>query len=591
MSRQPFLMYLLVLIPGILFQEYTGWAVSEWILILYILCALAVVLFFKNLLVTRLRSAILGVFFFLLGSFLHAFYSEKPELPELKTNEELIFSVEKKLNSTEKSRRYVISFEKEKKDGKAVLSVPKEKPELDYKHVYKAELYITKPFSPDNNFQFNYAKYLARQHIYFQMYISGDIQLAEQKNPDWLTKLNQHRFYVLQNIEQSAMSPQSRNFLKGIILADRTELDSETVQDFNRSGLMHFLAISGTHIVIIYWILMLVLKHLFPVKYRNYGIVVSLLLIWLFSLYIGFGNSVMRSCVMITVYYIYVLLQRKPDLLHSLSLAGLFILFCDTRQLFDIGFQLSFLAVFGIFWLNIPILNYLPHPKNLFQKVLFNTFSISASAQLVTIPFVLYYFHKFSWMSVPANIFIVPLSEIVIVSSFLMTILLGIGVVPQFLVSVYDVVIKALLSIIHWFANQDFAFAKNIPMSIAEVLYCFLMFYFLRFLILKFNLKNILTAVSLVIGFIVLRYFLTFYEDSKSEQIVVNHFKNEILIEKKKNNAVFYYHENIDFSSLEKNIINPYLTSRRLKNYELKPLNDRAINVNGRIIEFKNNRK
>jgi competence protein ComEC len=63
---------------------------------------------------------------------------------------------------------------------------------------------------------------------------------------------------------------------------------------------------------------------------------------------------------MLTVYFIYVLLQRKPDLLHSLALSAFIILINDSQQLFDVGFQLSFLAVLGIYWLNQPILNYLP---------------------------------------------------------------------------------------------------------------------------------------------------------------------------------------------------------------------------------------
>lgn len=106
------------------------------------------------------------------------------------------------------------------------------------------------------------------------------------------------------------------------------------------------------------------LKRCFPLRLRNVAVIISLLLIWCFAVFIDYGSSVVRSCLMLTFYYIMVLLQRRPDLLHSMALAGLVILMLDTQQLFDIGFQLSFLAVFGIYWLNRPILNCLPKARN-----------------------------------------------------------------------------------------------------------------------------------------------------------------------------------------------------------------------------------
>lgn len=116
--------------------------------------------------------------------------------------------------------------------------------------------------------------------------------------------------------------------------------------------------------IIIFWLIMFFLKRCFPLRLRNVAVIISLLLIWCFAVFIDYGSSVVRSCLMLTFYYIMVLLQRRPDLLHSMALAGLVILMLDTQQLFDIGFQLSFLAVFGIYWLNRPILNCLPKARN-----------------------------------------------------------------------------------------------------------------------------------------------------------------------------------------------------------------------------------
>lgn len=140
------------------------------------------------------------------------------------------------------------------------------------------------------------------------------------------------------------MQKRTREFTKGIILADRTEMDQETVRDFRDSGMMHILAISGSHMVIIFAVILLVLNFIVPPKYRRHKIIVALILIWCFAIFIDFGSSVVRSCIMISAYYIFILLQRKTDLLHSMALAGLIILVLNSNQLFEVGFQLSFAA-------------------------------------------------------------------------------------------------------------------------------------------------------------------------------------------------------------------------------------------------------
>lgn len=205
--------------------------------------------------------------------------------------------------------------------------------------------------------------------------------------------------------------------------------------------------------VIIFWLLMFILKRCIPLKFKNIAVIISLILIWVFAVFIDYGSSVVRSCLMLTFYYVMILLQRKPDLLHSMALSGLIILIADTQQLFDIGFQLSFLAVFGIYWLNRPVLNCLPKARNSVHDFFLQVFSITLSAQFITLPLILYYFHQFSLVSVVANLAVVPLSEIIIVFSLLMVLVLnffGDIFVFNFL---YDQLIIHLLKLIHFFCS------------------------------------------------------------------------------------------------------------------------------------------
>ena len=588
MKKQPLLILFLSFILGIFFQDEFLWSEKQVFSFAGIGFLLGFLILVKNFLIQKIKVVFVVNLFFSLGMLLHFINSEKPKLPTFQKNEKLIFTLDKKLNSTVKNRRYVIHLQTKFGNFPSVLSVPKELKELDFSHAYRAELWINIPQKPNNNFQFDYPKYLARQNIYFRSYLPKSYEIADRKSLNFNEKIKQNRLILLHKINKSELSTKTQNFLKGIILADRTEMDEITVQDFNKSGLVHFLAISGTHIVIIFWLIMLVLGFLFPVRFRKMSIVFSLFLIWFFAMYIGFGSSVVRSCLMISVYYMYVLLQRKPDLLHSLSLSGIIILFINTNELFDIGFQLSFLAVFGIFWLNQPILNLFPKPKNKLQKIGLSTISISTSAQLATLPLVLFYFHQSSWMSIPANLVIIPFSEIIIIFSLLMTFFLHFEVQIKFIFEIYDSVTKFLLEIIHWFAEQNYAFEKMIPMNIFEVLLCFGIVFSLRFLLKKFNFKILFYVFLLISGFLFLRYFFNLNESRKNEILITNYFKDSIIIEKKQTEINFYFDEKTDAITIKKNIVEPYLTSRRTKSYKIILLKTEQLKAGIENVKLKN---
>src|SRR5690606_8536139 len=163
-------------------------------------------------------------------------------------------------------------------------------------------------------------------------------------------------------------------------------------------------------------------------RFQNADIITSLLFIWLFAIFIDNRNPVIRSCIMLTIYYVYVLLQRKPDLLHAMALAAFIILIVDSQQIFDVGFQLSFIAVLGIYWLNLPILNRFPKYRNKPQLYMFSIGSITLAAQFATLPLVLYYFHQFSLISFIANLVIIPIAEIIIIYSMFLAPMAGLGI-------------------------------------------------------------------------------------------------------------------------------------------------------------------
>ncbi|AZA75671.1 ComEC/Rec2 family competence protein [Chryseobacterium indoltheticum] len=589
LNKQPLLIVVLCFILGIFFQDKFFLKQNSIIVILFFSAIIFGFFFLKSQLLFKIRNLLLMIFFFGLGVSFHFYNISDIRKINLKTNETVIFKISKKLNSNLKFKKYEASIVVGNKVFDAIVNVEKAKNELDFNHYYKAKAYLAQPKSPEYDFQFDYSKYLKRKNIFYQCYINGEISSGERSDLSFTEKIKQKRLETLQKISNSEMSFRSREFLKGIILADRTEIDSETVQDFNRSGLVHFLAISGTHIVVIFGMFYFLMMRFSSVSLKKYAIVISLLFIWIFAVFIGFGNSVVRSCIMISVYFIYVLLQRKPDLLHSMALSAFIILMIDTQQIFDVGFQLSFIAVLGIYWLNQPILKYLPRQNNFFKKLIYNTISISVAAQLATLPLVLYYFHQFSLISIVANFIIVPFSELIIIFSFFMTALIGFNVDIGTINLIYDFIINILLKVIHWFADFDAIFFENIPLNLAEVFVLFGIIYFLKFMLDKINFRTVSNVILAVAVFFIVRVSFNIIENQEDE-FLVHHYKKENIISMKKGNRViFWMKSSDDKDKIQQYIINPYVSSRRIKNLEIKnfPASAKMVRFKGEIYELK----
>ncbi|MCJ8153549.1 competence protein ComEC family protein [Chryseobacterium sp. SSA4.19] len=589
LNKQPLLILVICFILGIFFQDYFSFGEYSVFLLIGFCTVVLIATFLTPYVFHKAKPYVLGCMFFGIGIILHFFNASYSKNISFSKNETIVFRISKKLNSNEKNRKYEAVAQIGEEHFNTILYVPRNERLLDFNHYYKTRAYVSSPKPPKYDFQFDYTKYLKRKNIYYQCYVNDVILSAGRSDLNLNEKFSQKRAEVLQDIDKTEISPVSREFLKGIILADRTDIDAQTVQDFNRSGLVHFLAISGTHIVVIFGLFYLVLMKFLPLKFRKYAIVSSLAFIWLFTIFIGFGSSVVRSSIMLTVYFIYVLLQRKPDLLHSLSLSAFIILIADTQQIFDVGFQLSFLAVLGIFWLNQPILNHLPKQNNWFKKILFNTISISVSAQLVTLPLVLYYFHQFSLISVVANFFIVPFSEIIIVMSFIMTALIAFKIDFYVINVIYDYAIQILLKIIHWFAGFETVFFENISMSLSEVFFLFIIIYLTRFAVLKFNFRNSARLMMALFIFLILRVSLNIYENQKTEILVHEFSKSNILSLKKGDKACFWIKEDVDQNKVIRFIVNPYCSSRRLNDFEIRhfPGTVREVIYNGKTYSIR----
>ena len=591
MNKQPLLICAISFGLGIFFQDkfdfpFGGAAAT---LVLGIVGFLAG-FFIRNFFFDKLKSAFLVFLFFSIGIFLHFLNSNSIQNFDFEKNKtvKIVFQLSKKLNSNERNKRYEVVILNFEKPFSAVVSIPKEQKELDFLHFYSAEAYLNPTQKPQYDFQFDYQKYLARQNIHYQGFIPDEISFKKKESVSFADKIKQKRLDLLFRIDNSSLQPQNKAILKGIILADRTEIDQEIINHFSKTGLIHILAISGSHMAIIFLMILFVLNPIFSVKYRNIPIYISLAAIWGFAIFIDYGNSVVRSCIMITVYYIMIFLQRKPNLLHSLALAGMMILSIDTQQLFDVGFQLSFLAVFGIFWLYKPITNHYKPLKNRAIRFILNTFSLSLAAQLTTLPLILFYFHQFSIMSVFINVVSIMVSQGFIIFSFIVSILFGIEFTPDWLLEIYDWCASFFLNMVAFFSKTDFSFVENVSIQIPELIILFVLVYLLRSVFEKPNVKTFTHFSFFILLFIFTRILTNFYFWKKEEILLHSFFKQNIVSIKQRDKVIFIVSNEADMEKINNFVIKSYITSRRIKNIEIKKVKPMTkLKINQTIYEIK----
>jgi competence protein ComEC len=172
-------------------------------------------------------------------------------------------------------------------------------------------------------------------------------------------------------------------------------------------------------------------------------------------------------------------------------------------------------------------------------------------------------------LSLVANIVIVPFSEIIIIFSLLMTIVLGINLQMDWLNIFYDEVIHILLRCIHFFSQFDWAMLENIPLFLVEVMTLYLALYLLRDVVIKKNFRQFLRLSFTIVLFFSLRLGLNWVYLLKVENIEMQNRNKKVVFHKRKNRVICYVDEKINPDDLKKYILNPYLSSRRISEYKI----------------------
>ncbi len=278
---------------------------------------------------------------------------------------------------------------------------------------------------PLNPYQFDYRAYLARKGIFHQVYLQADewdIEGMGARNPLYTTAFGL-RDFLLRALQQNHIEGDTYGVAAAILLGYDESLPAYLRKGYTAAGAMHVLCVSGLHVGIVFLFFNFLFGLLFKRrKKETLKTFLLLLTIWFYALLTGLSPSVQRAAIMLSFVLLARIFKRKGYVMNSIFASAFIILIFDPFVLYNIGFQLSYLAVAGIVLLHRPVYGLL-YFKNKYLDKVWEISAVALSAQLMTTPLVLHYFSQFPTYFLVSNLVLVPVSFVVIVSGMVFLLL------------------------------------------------------------------------------------------------------------------------------------------------------------------------
>jgi competence protein ComEC len=269
--------------------------------------------------------------------------------------------------------------------------------------------------APMNPYSFDYQRFLHYKNIHYQSFteLSKVQQLSRNRGHLLMQLAYDCRERCIQILRKYLATDEAFSVAAALILGYRDAVDADIATAYTDTGAMHLLAVSGMHIGLLYGALIFLFQFQMSGSRTWSYLRTSILFVsvWGFTLLTGAGASMLRAAAMFSLFYVGRALHRATDMYHIWAISAFALLLWNPYQLFDVGFQLSYLAVLGIVLYYYKIYKLL-YFKSRILKYAWQTIAVSLAAQLTTLPISLYYFGQFPtyfWLS---GLLAIPISTV-----------------------------------------------------------------------------------------------------------------------------------------------------------------------------------
>ena len=270
--------------------------------------------------------------------------------------------------------------------------------------------------------EFDFKIYCSFQQIYFQQFLEDKDYVIASQNQNVHSFLFGLRHRILAITRKYIPGKKEAGLAEALLIGYKGDLDKELTAAYSNTGVVHVIAISGLHVGLVYCLLSRFLRLLIPKRLKWLNVILVLTALWIFSLVAGGSPSVLRSTVMFTCIVLGENISRNVSIYNSLAASAFLLLCYNPFWLWDVGFQLSYAAVLSIVIFMKPVYDSIFIRNKLLDSI-WKLAAVTISAQILTTPISLFYFHQFPNFFLITNLVAVPLSSIILTGEIVLCLL------------------------------------------------------------------------------------------------------------------------------------------------------------------------
>ena len=438
------------------------------------------------------------------------------------------------------------------------------------------------PFQPEiikeplNPFQFSYRNYLKHLQVERQSNLNHSQILITGEEPDVRSSAWRLRERLISKLKVLDFGQDELAVFQALILGQRRDISEQLYKDYAAAGAIHILAISGLHI----GILLLLLNFLFkPIASLKYGKIIKpvliILILWAFAYLTGLSPSVVRAVCMFSFLAIGMQLKRKTSSLNSLFLSLFFLLLINPYYLFQVGFQLSYLAVFSIIIFQ-PVLYKILTVKYRILDYFWKLISVSLAAQIGVIPLSIFYFHQFPGLFLITNLVVLPFLGVLLIFGIGVILLANLDLLPKFIEVTFSFMLKSLNNFVSEIAHFESFVFTDLKLNSFQTILLYTFIVSLIYLFRKTNFYSLSYALICILLF----QGASIYSKGKTpvnESVVFHKSKGTVLGIKHNKQLDIYSNTNAVHP-----ILADYIRERNIDTINLRELAD-IMNFSGKL--------
>ena len=410
--------------------------------------------------------------------------------------------------------------------GHALIYLQKDQKNRDLEY---GDVLIVKPMfkevpPPQNPSEFNYKRYLGFHQIGWQSYLPTEKCMRTGLN------IGNTLYYHAQHLRNAGLEVLRNHGMKenefavasALILGYKDALDDQIKQSYSSSGAMHVLAVSGLHVGIIFLILKSVLRFLERIKYGNtIKISIMIIFLWFYAALTGMSPSVMRASTMFTCILFGQAINRTATIYNTLAASAFILLLINPFLITEVGFQLSYLAVAGIVFIQPRLYHLITVNLWLLDKAWAIT-TVSIAAQIATFPLGLLYFHQFPNYFLFSNLLVIPMAAIILYNGMLVFALSFSDTLCDWACYVLDLLVKFLNMTVGWIEKLPYAITGGISISITETYIIYLSIILLLAFFVLTRARYLISAFLCFSGLMLFQIKETYSQRSQKEVVIYN---------------------------------------------------------------------